>query len=129
MITSLRNAVFTKTKGIFSERLYFAQAPEETQYPYGVFSELPGFVDRDSVSRYEFVIIQINGYSKQLEPLETIEAQLKALLDRSQASFNLTDYYVIDVDWIFSRTAILDTRPEGTFQFTHQYRFHLQLKD
>ena len=128
MIGTLRTAIYSKCASTFSNKFYFLEAPSNTKYPYAVVSQLPSNIQRDSVSKFEFVEIQINGYDKTLTSLETLEATLIGLLDKQQSTFTLTDYYVIDIDHTFSRTAKIDVLPEGVFMFTHQYRFHLQKK-
>lgn len=128
MITSLRTAIYNLGKTAFSDNLFYLEAPAEQNGLYGVISELPTVIDHDSDNEFKFENVQINGYSDSLTELETAEGSLKSALDGKEESFSLDDWYVIDIDLVFSRTTKLDVKPNGIYQFTHQYRVHLQKK-
>lgn len=126
MITTLRRAVYDKLITIteLAGNVFFLEAPELVTLPYLVVSKVTGGYDRDTVNEFRFEYLQINGYGKSLQNLEVIERKIREALDRKQGDFDLADYYVIDIDIQLDRQA----KFEDVFQFTQQYKFHLQKK-
>lgn len=128
MIQTLRIAIYDLGKDSFLGNLFYLEAPASQNELYGVISELPSVEDQDSDNEFKFENVQINGYSDSLTELETAMESLKSVLDGKQESFDLTDWYVIDIELVLTRSTKIDVKPNGIFQTTHQYRVHLQKK-
>lgn len=129
MITNLRIGIYNKLKTLFSNRFYFLEAPGDSLYPYAVYSQLPDSYDLDSENEFIKAYIQINIYGKVLTEIEALEEQLISLLNQKPNDLQVSGYFVIDIDLIFSRTTKLDVTPEGVYLITHQYQIHLQKGD
>ena len=128
MITSLRKAIYSTgltVTGLSAANFFYKEAPQNITGNYCVFSEVSNpYAGRTTMSKFEESYVQFALYGMNQEELETLVKNLRAKFDDAEASFTLSDYYVLRIDWSLSR----DVQLEDIKQLIVQYKFRLQQK-
>lgn len=128
MITNLRKAIYSlgqTVQGLDTTNFFFKEAPQGKSGIYCVFSEISNpYAGRTTMSQFEQSYIQFSFYGINQEDLETLVNNFRDVFDDSENNFNLTDYFVLRVDWSLTR----DVQLEDVKQIIVQYKFSLQKK-
>jgi hypothetical protein len=76
--------------------------PQNIVYPYGVYSFVTGTYERDTGTKFENPIVQIDIYDNQsnADRASDVGEKLDARFDDSESSITMTNYYVLGVDRI-----------------------------
>lgn len=104
---------------------WYLEAEQKTTYGYAVFSSVTTPRGKDSKDIFDFVYFRINGYDKDVERLEEMQKHFAEKFDGQKDSFLMNSYYLIDIDLMFNRGPV---KVDDVFQFTQQYKVHLQQK-
>ncbi len=128
MITSLRTAIYNlglTVAGLTSTNFAYQEMPQNVEGNYCVFSEITNpYAGRTTMSKFEESHVQFAFYGESQPELEILIKNFRTKFDDSEASFSLSDYYVLRIDWTLSR----DSSVDGSKQIIIQYRFSLQQK-
>ena len=103
------------------ENLYNTEAPEDVEFPYGVFTLLSDVSDWTFTEEMENCLIQFNLFSKTVDTEE-----ICTLFDLLITAFDFVD---LDIDNYVCISATREnsilTRPEKVWQYNITYRFLL----
>ncbi len=100
--------------------LWYLEAPSDVVEPYAVFSFLPANYSRDSANKFQEHFLQINLYDTNFERAEEVQKKLIEILDDSEGSLVMLNYYVIDIRKTLTRNSKLDDVYQLTVQYTIQ---------
>ena len=104
---------------------WYLEAKQNAKTGYAVFSNVTTPRAKDSKDIFDFVYFRINGYDKDVERLEEMQKHFAEKFDGQKDSFLMNSYYLIDIDLMFNRGPV---KIDDVFQFTQQYKVHLQQK-
>lgn len=102
--------------------------PKDVKYPYAIYLFVTGTYERDSGSKFENPIVQIDIYDNQsnADRVSNAGELLDARFDDSESSIVMTNYYVLGVD------RISPPRETKTFmrrwKHSRDYKIQLQKK-
>jgi hypothetical protein len=128
MNNGLRKAIYNlglTVSGLSASNLFYKQAPKGTNINYCVFSEISNpSAGRSTLRKREDSYIQFSVYGDDQTALESLAKSIRSKFDNSQASFSISDYYVLEVQWQLTR----DSFSADLNQIIVQYKFLLQVK-
>lgn len=102
ILSALRTAVFSKATSsnafntAIAGKIYFNEAPQDTAFPYAVFSFLPMQTNRDTGKKFYQTIVQFNIYSTTQSSVESLAEKLMDLLEDS--TLTITGFTFIRID-------------------------------
>lgn len=122
MLFELRKGLFDALQTKHSA-IFFIEAPADQVMPYFVISSVTSSVRWDTVTKDDEVYVQINGYEKDLQELEELREEIRALLDNNPGAVTLdAPYLVYDISEQLNRVAKLG----DVWQFTLQFKITIQ---
>lgn len=129
MLNELRKSIYNASKTInnLNGRVFYSQAPKDAILPYVTYHFINGRLDKDSINKYENVIVQFNAFDDNVTPdrLETIIEDIEKIFDDGQKTITISGNCIfIDIkrQWVRPIQKIDDV-----WQAVLQYRFEIQV--